>query len=116
MLRASVILALVTLLASGCDGPPCDQVLCGPCESPVTILVRDSAGEPIADVATDSPDFSCVTGGCSGGASSGNYALTISAPGFIAQEVEVTVPARAVLGCCGCPYEPQTVTVTLQPE
>ncbi len=126
---------MAAALLSACDeGDEGDSCLYAVCTAElvyavtVTVYGAGSATPPDASltvlVAPDLPPGSgpriedCFPVGgaysfCALGASAGEYVFDVTAPGHQPGNVRVVVPEARVRTCCGPPYEPQAVEITL---
>lgn len=106
------------MLALGCSTEPCVHPPCPSFEA-VEITVTSQGGGALSGLNVTS--MGSPTGFCDAGSTChvfggpGDYALRVSATGFAAQDVNVTVPGEAG-GCNSCGrVDTQRVSVVLSP-
>ncbi len=116
MLIRTSVSALVSVLAvlagSGC----CDGVQCGPCPTAIFLRVTDATTrDAITGLkVTGAPGTCDDQGVCLLGSGAGSYHLHIEAPGYVATDRTVDVPAVDEGGCCACGFNQAAPSVTLR--
>ncbi len=117
-IRRFVALATAMAAVTGMSGCCFGYGACQGDNVSVRVTAADT-GEAVPDVAVNDPRFMCRSNTSSSSCylstnvTAGNYALTVTAPGFEARMVTVVSTRHEATGMCGCPFTGGSAEVQL---
>lgn len=115
-LMRALVLVVGMLLVPGCFYPFCVGYSCEPCLPDLTLTVTDrTTGGYVDGVVTSAG--ACARQPCPLYPGAGEHRLSVEAPGYVAEQVAVTIvpSTHAEATCCRCETTPVLVDIALMP-